>query len=134
MAKTKKTTTKKKTKKAVKKTPKKKPAKRVKLPRKKKGAQPSSGASGGASFSEPKVIRIILDVAGKFDVDENEKGVPALELGSNLDYTDDLLNALVLELDKYVKSIKAGKSFTDHDLVDCEKVEDVVDKVRAKLI
>ena len=80
-----------------------------------------------------RVIRIVLDVAGKYSVPTNAPAIKGKKLTTNLDYTDDLLDSLQIELDKYVKSINPNSAITDAELEDCETVGDVLDLVEKKL-
>ena len=80
-----------------------------------------------------QVIRIILDVAGKYDIPTSTLGIKKKKLTTNLDYTDDLLDSLQIELDKYVKSIKPDSEITDEELGDCETVGDVLDLFEEEL-
>jgi len=85
------------------------------------------------TYEQTDVIRIILDVAGKFNVKTNAKDIKKKRLYDNLDYTDDLFDNLQIELDRYVKSIDGSINITDDDLGDCETVQDVIDVVEGKL-
>jgi hypothetical protein len=80
-------------------------------------------------YNEPDVIRIILDVAGKYDVPTNSPGIKKRELVANLDYTDDLLHILQIQLDKYVKGIKSTAGISSNDLGNADTVSDVIDIV-----
>ena len=81
-------------------------------------------------FNEQDVIRIILDVAGKFNIPSNAPRIEKKKLVAHLDYTDDLLDILQIELDKYVKGINESASISDNELGNCETVGDVVDLAR----
>jgi hypothetical protein len=79
------------------------------------------------AYHEKDVIRIILDVAGHYSIPVSEPGINKKKLVENLNYTPHLLSILVMELDKYVKTIKADASVSDDDVAEAETVGDVTD-------
>jgi hypothetical protein len=93
----------------------------------------SLGAAPTGVYHEEEVIRIVLDVAGKYHVPTNSPKIKDRKLVDNLDYTTDLLEVLQMELDKYVKSIKPSARITEADIDGYETVGDVVDLVAKKV-
>jgi len=85
------------------------------------------------SYNQTSVIRKILDVAGKYNVKTNAVGIRKKTLYDNLSYTDQLLDNLQIELDRYVKSIDNAASISGDDLGDCDTVQDVIDLVEKQL-
>jgi hypothetical protein len=92
----------------------------------------SLGVAPLGVYHESEVIRIVLDVAGKYNVPTTSPGIKKRNLVDNLDYTDDLLEILQLELDKYVKSIIPSRRVTPAEIDNCDTVGDVVELIQAK--
>lgn len=84
-------------------------------------------------YKPEDVIRIVLDVAGRYSTPVTAPKIRERELIANLEYTDDLFDILNIEIDKYVKSIKPDTGVTEDEITDCEKVGDVVDLVETKI-
>lgn len=96
------------------------------------GVLRSLGVAPLGVYHESEVIRIVLDVAGKYHVPTTSPGIKKRNLVDNLDYTDDLLEILQLELDKYVKSIIPSRRVTPTEIDNCDTVGDVVDLIQTK--
>ncbi len=84
-------------------------------------------------FDELFVIRTILDIAGKYHIPSTYPKIKKKELATNLDYTEQLLSILQIELNAYIKRLKPDASFSDADLGDCETVGDVLESLEEKL-
>ncbi len=108
-------------------------SRKIRLPIEPKVKSRVTMAASTGIYNQSDVIRIILDVAGKFNVKTNAKDIKKKTLFDNLDYTDELFDNLQIELDRYVKSVDQSVTVSDSDLGDCETVQDIIDVVENKL-
>ncbi len=85
-----------------------------------------------AKYDEMAVIRIIYLIPGKVPPGSATKKVRKKSLTDNLDYTDEHIDSLQMEMDRYVKTIKPEEKVTDAEIGDCDTVGDVLDLIEEK--